>query len=126
LLFLLHRYLGIAVGFVLLLWCLSGFVMLYMPFPELDARAAAGFAPTLNLGRCCAFPDNPGLSAVPFTYARVEMLDDETPVLRAGLPRAAALNIDLLRGREFADFDTLWPDVALVRDFSHRHLTDAA
>ncbi|MCP5356803.1 MAG: PepSY domain-containing protein [Pseudomonadales bacterium] len=125
LLFLLHRYLGIAVGFVLLLWCLSGFVMLYMPFPEMDARSSAIVAPPLNLGECCAFPDNPGLSAVPFTFARMEMLDDRTPVLRAGLPQAAALKIDLRKGREFDDLAALGSDVDIAGDFSRRLLDGA-
>lgn len=124
-LFLLHRYLGIAVGFVLLLWCLSGFVMLYMPFPEMDARSSATIAPPLNLGECCAFPDNPGLSAVPFTFARVEMLDDRTPVLRAGLPQAAALKIDLRKGREFDDLAALGNDVDIAGHFSRRLLDGA-
>ena len=125
LLFLLHRYLGIAVGFVLLLWCLSGFVMLYMPFPEMDARAAASVAAPLNLRECCAFPDNPGLSAVPFSYARVEMLDARTPVLRAGLPQAEALNINLRSGMEFDELAALGEDVNIAEDFSQRLLAGA-
>lgn len=126
LLFLLHRYLGIAVGFVLLLWCLSGFVMLYMPFPEMDARTAAAVAAPLDLRECCEFPDNPGLSAVPFTYARVEMLDARTPVLRAGLPQAEALNIELRRGLEFDELAALGEDVDIAGDFSQRVLAGAA
>ena len=30
-----HRYLAVAVGLLMALWCLSGFVMLYQPYPEL-------------------------------------------------------------------------------------------
>ena len=36
LLFLLHRYLGIAVGALMAVWCLSGVVMMYVTYPSLD------------------------------------------------------------------------------------------
>ena len=43
LLLFVHRYLAVAVGLLMALWCLSGFVMLYQGYPELtSARAAAG------------------------------------------------------------------------------------
>jgi hypothetical protein len=65
-LFLLHRWLGIALGLVMLLWCLSGFVMMYKPYPELnEAQQLATLAP-LDLGDCCvmpALPANAGYSA---------------------------------------------------------------
>ncbi len=122
LLFLVHRYLGIGVGFVLLLWCLSGFVMMYVQFPELDGRARLAIAPALELAECCEFPANPGLSAVPFTYARLEMLDARTPVLRAGLPQAAALNIDVRLGREYLSTEDLGDDVHIAADFRAREL----
>jgi hypothetical protein len=34
LLLTLHRYLGIAVGLVMLMWFASGIVMMYVAFPE--------------------------------------------------------------------------------------------
>ena len=33
-LFILHRYLGVVVGLIMLMWCLSGFVMMYQSFPD--------------------------------------------------------------------------------------------
>ncbi len=125
-LFLLHRYLGIAVGIVLTVWCLSGFVLLYVPYPGLSPAAAAGLAAPLRLDTCCALPDNPGMAAVPFTHASLEMLDAATPVLRAGLPQARALNIDLRRGVEFDSTQVLGPQVRIAEDFSQRYLDGAA
>jgi hypothetical protein len=50
---LLHRYLGIAIGFVIAIWCLSGFVMMYVPYPEFtDAERVAGLEP-LAATPCC-------------------------------------------------------------------------
>ncbi len=36
LLIILHRYVGVAVGLLMVLWCLSGFVMMYQSYPRLD------------------------------------------------------------------------------------------
>jgi hypothetical protein len=35
-LILIHRYLGIGVGLLMVMWCLSGIVMIHHPFPQLD------------------------------------------------------------------------------------------
>ncbi len=34
---IVHRYLGVAIGLVMTLWCLSGFVMMYRGFPAVSA-----------------------------------------------------------------------------------------
>jgi hypothetical protein len=50
---LLHRYLGIALGLVVALWCLSGFVMMYVQYPELtEKERVAGLEP-LDFSGCC-------------------------------------------------------------------------
>jgi hypothetical protein len=36
LLIVLHRYIGVAVGLLMAVWCLSGFVMMYQGYPRLD------------------------------------------------------------------------------------------
>jgi len=41
-LFVSHRYLGIGVGLLMVMWCLSGIVMMYVSFPELDAQSRRG------------------------------------------------------------------------------------
>jgi len=53
---LTHRYLGIAVGFVVSAWCLSAFVMLYVQYPEYtDAERVASLDP-LSFESCCPTP----------------------------------------------------------------------
>jgi hypothetical protein len=52
-LILSHRYLGIGIGWLLLAWCLSGFVMLYVAYPELTEDEYTRALPTLDLGECC-------------------------------------------------------------------------
>lgn len=76
--FLVHRWLGIALALVMSLWALSGFVMMYVSYPETTAaERAAGLAP-LDLSACCedaSWPEGP------LDSATVEMVLG-TPVLR--------------------------------------------
>jgi hypothetical protein len=84
-LLLIHRYLGIGLGVLMALWCLSGIVMIYVPYPSLaeDERVAA--LPSINWTHCC---DTDGAAALaddtPVASFQLEMLGDE-PVLRLGL-----------------------------------------
>jgi hypothetical protein len=49
----IHRYLAVAVGLLMALWCLSGFVMMYQQYPSLtDAERLRGLEP-LRLAACC-------------------------------------------------------------------------
>ena len=51
-----HRWLGIAVGWLVALWCLSGVVMMYGGYPSLSAAEHyAGLAP-LDLACCASLP----------------------------------------------------------------------
>ena len=75
---LLHRYLGMAVGVVMTLWCLSGFVMMYRGYPQVtELQRLAGLQP-LDLAAARAPPtlDLAGLEGF-----RIEMLAGR-PVLR--------------------------------------------
>lgn len=111
LLFLLHRYLGIAVGFVLLLWCVSGFVMMYMPYPEMTQDETYQYLPPLSLDTCCTLPTDTGLERSQFDSVTIEMLTDDTPVLRLrerGLPLRS---FELSTGAEVPGIS---PDIALA------------
>ena len=79
LLFLTHRYLGIAMGLVITLWCLSGFVMMYVQYPDLDDQERLAGLETLDLTGCCRAPED--FSNITLDRFRVEMLDGR-PVLR--------------------------------------------
>ena len=47
-LILLHRYLGIGIGWMIALWCLSGLVMIYVPYPELRFSEHVAALPQLT------------------------------------------------------------------------------
>ncbi len=51
---LAHRYLGVAVGALMLGWCLSGAVMIYVSYPELSEARRLGALEPLSLTGCCA------------------------------------------------------------------------
>lgn len=100
LLFLIHRYLGIALGVVVSLWCLSGFVMMYEQYPELDdTERLAGLEP-LNLAACCRMPAE--VSKTEVDGLRLEMMAG-TPVLRLMDGRRQHV-IDLRDGQYVREF----------------------
>lgn len=79
-LIVVHRYVGVLLGVIMTLWCLSGFVMMYQPYPVTTPEEhLAGLAP-LDLTQCCpqisSIPDN--TTAASF---RIEMLNG-APVVR--------------------------------------------
>ncbi|HEU4617512.1 MAG TPA: peptidase, partial [Gammaproteobacteria bacterium] len=83
LILLVHRYLAVAIGLLMSLWCLSGFVMLYQAYPSLtDTERLAGLEP-LDLRGCCKLEgvDLPEDTSV--GDFEVEMLLGD-PVLRLG------------------------------------------
>src|SRR5690606_3169414 len=43
-----HRYLAVAVGLLMTLWCLSGFVMMYQDYPALDTEERLSGLEALN------------------------------------------------------------------------------
>jgi hypothetical protein len=55
-LILIHRYLGIALGALMVLWCLSGAVMMYVGYPTLGERQRLQHLAPLDFDRCCALP----------------------------------------------------------------------
>lgn len=51
---LIHRYLGIAVGLIVALWCLSGFVMMYVQYPSMNEREYLAGLPPIHSAKCCS------------------------------------------------------------------------
>jgi hypothetical protein len=74
-----HRYVGVVLGVLMTVWCLSGFVMMYQPYPATSPAERQAGLETLDLSSCCA--------TLPITddallgNARIEMLGG-APVLR--------------------------------------------
>lgn len=110
-LLVLHRWMGVIVGMVMTLWCLSGFVMLFVDYPRLlPAEQVQGLSPLYlpaggSLARIALPPDTHLASA------RLEMVAGK-PVLRV-VPeksdgraiwqmRASPQSYDLPSGRPLA------------------------
>src|SRR5262245_37790966 len=102
---LIHRYVGIAVGLLMAMWCLSGIVMMYVPYPRVtEEQRIAGLAP-IEWGACCQFGESSsaGPAAGPISDGtdvsgfQLEMLGDR-PVLRAAFAGSGRRIIDLRSG----------------------------
>jgi len=90
---LVHRYLGSTVGVLILLWCGSGAVMMYVPYPKLtEARRLQSLPPIDWRARS----SEPGFTLDGSAETRLEMLAGR-PVLSQRTPSAARL-IDLETG----------------------------
>ncbi len=92
-LFLTHRWLGVALALVMVVWAASGIVMMYVAYPETSlAERMAGLEP-LDMAQCCAaIPALEGIEA-----AAIEMLDGR-PVLRVATAEGPAI-VDLSTGK---------------------------
>src|SRR6188768_764585 len=84
--FLVHRWLGIAIALLMVLWTLSGFVMMYVSYPATTAAERVAGLDPLDLSACCATVELPGT----LDGAVVEMVAGQ-PVLRWTGPEGGAL-----------------------------------
>ncbi len=105
LLFLAHRYLGIAVGLMMAMWCVSGIIMMYMPYPEMDRNAQLSGLADLDFSQCCTLPDPAELEGWSLDHARIEMLAGR-PVLRTPYGYQADIVVDLVNGKFLDRFDS--------------------
>src|SRR5450631_2555981 len=90
---LLHRYLGIAVGALMVMWCLSGVVMMYVSYPQLSENVRLKHLEPIAWHDCCKIPDTLRADAH-FSSIWIEMLAGR-PVL---FLREDSRPIDLLTG----------------------------
>lgn len=79
LMFLIHRYLGIALCVVVLLWCTSGLIMMYVQYPRFTNEEQLQGLAELDLEGCCEWPSD--FSDIDIDSFRVEMLEGD-PVVR--------------------------------------------
>ncbi len=93
----IHRYLAVAVGLLMALWCLSGFVMLYQPYPAFTAAERLAALTPLQLGECCRSEFLPA-DQEPAGDFRIEMLNGR-PVFR----EPGIVPIDLASGTPLRD-----------------------
>lgn len=97
-LIVVHRYVGVVLGVIMTLWCLSGFVMMYQPYPFTTPQEhQAGLQP-LDLTKATAqLPLADDASAMMY---RVEMLNG-APILRM-IDKDGLKTFDLSTGAELA------------------------
>ncbi len=80
-LIIVHRYVGVVLGVIMTLWCVSGFVMMYQGFPETSQQERLAGLPPLELsGVLATLPMEGDESA---NGLRIEMLNG-APVVRLG------------------------------------------
>jgi len=80
--FFIHRWLGVAIALLMALWTLSGFVMMYVSYPETRAEERYAGLDPLDRSACCAAAKRPESQ---MDSAAVEMLLGK-PVLRVMTP----------------------------------------
>ena len=56
LLALIHRYVGMTIGVLMAMWCVSGIVMMYVAYPDLPESRRVAALPPLNTTHCCTLP----------------------------------------------------------------------
>jgi len=96
-LFILHRYLGIAVGALMVMWCLSGVVMMYVSYPALDEDTRLRHLAPIDWTGCCIVRDDLQSDAGAVNELGVEMLGGR-PVLYLRSGREPARLIDPTSG----------------------------
>lgn len=90
---LLHRYLGIAVGALMVMWCLSGVVMMYHSYPALGEDVRLAHLEPIAWKGCCKIPDTPPAGVQPGSIG-IEMLGGRPVLFLSGDSHP----IDLLTG----------------------------
>jgi hypothetical protein len=83
LLFLLHRYLGIAVGALMVMWCLSGVVMMYVSYPAMDENLRLKNLEVIDWSGCCRISAALPAEEIP-ADSRVEMLAGRPVMILGG------------------------------------------
>jgi hypothetical protein len=103
-LLLVHRYLGIALGILVALWCLSAFVMMYVRFPDLtDQEHLAGLS-NLDMERCCQLDIGTAEFLQNTDEFNIEMMGD-LPVLRTRSATGLSMTINLVNGSRVNSVD---------------------
>lgn len=118
-LFLIHRYLGIGLGLLMVLWCLSGFVMMYKSYPELSDQERLALLPPLQLADCCQVPAATSLGEWRFEAFQLQMLGP-FPVLHLDTEDGRLVTIDLRHDRVFHSIPDRFAD-QLAAGFATRH-----
>src|SRR5437588_12371881 len=85
-----HRYLGVAMGLLMVMWFVSGIVMMYVPFPQVKETERLRFLPPISWQVCCQYGT----------------LSDQAQILR--LQVESHLGAPALRLRALGQLDSLY------------------
>ena len=99
-----HRYLGIAVGILMLLWFASGIVMMYVGFPRFTEQDRMSALAPISWQACCRVADGLIPDDQQFYRVQIESLVG-VPILRLRRPPRPDAVIDLARGVGLRRFD---------------------
>jgi PepSY-associated TM region len=99
-----HRYLGIAVGILMLIWFASGIVMMYVGFPRLTEQERLSALTPIPWQACCRVADGLIPDDQQFYRVQIENLLG-VPVLRLRRPPRPDVVIDLAEGVGVRRFD---------------------
>jgi uncharacterized iron-regulated membrane protein len=94
---IIHRYLGIAVGLLMLVWFFSGIVMMYVGFPQPAGSERLRGLPAIAWADCCRVDAVSVPDSQPVSRAEIEMLLGH-PVLRLPRVLVPVQTIDLTQG----------------------------
>lgn len=93
----LHRYLGVAVGLLMVMWFISGIVMMYVPFPRVTDEERARILLPIPWQGCCQFGEREVGDGEAIIRGRVENLAG-APVMRLQRPGHFDTGLDLSQG----------------------------
>ncbi len=94
----LHRYLALAAGLLLTVWCLTGVVMMYAPYPRLTQEERRDGLVPLDLSGCCRVASLGIADQAKVTRFSLTM-SAGTPVLRLTTDLGGDQAFDLAAGR---------------------------
>jgi len=119
-----HRYLGIAVGILMLIWFASGIVMMYVGFPRLTEQERISALSPIPWQACCPVANGPIPDDQQFYRVQIENLLG-VPVLRLRRPPRPDAVIDLAQGAGIRPFDIAYTQ-AIALDALARIIGPAA
>jgi uncharacterized iron-regulated membrane protein len=92
---ILHRYLGIAIGLLMVMWFISGIVMMYVPYSRVQEAERLYMQAPISWQLCCNF----GSLIDDAQIARAQVEDHlGTPALRLRVPGQSDFLLDFARG----------------------------
>jgi hypothetical protein len=96
-LILIHRWLGISVSLLMVLWCLSGIVMIYSPYPHVDEESRISALIPIDWARLDPSVLDTRQVGNTFVRFQIEMLAG-VPILRLWAPDGPMKLIDAVAG----------------------------